>query len=105
MANIKECFRLGKVREDNRPRLIMVKATEKTVKQFLTRSKLLKQASSPLDKIFLQENLPSELNKRLADMRKKAYEHRTQNPGDTAFVKNKKLFINGQVVDEINQNF
>ena len=106
---IKDVFRIGKVNRaehsDTRPRLIMVRATEKVARQFLMKARLLKQAGTPLDKVFIQENLPPEINKKLADMRKRAYEHRSNNPDESAYVKNKKLYINGTVVEEIDQGF
>lgn len=109
VRQIKDVFRLGKVNRtdnsDNKPRLIMVRASEKVAKQFLVKSKLLKHSDSLLSKVFIQENLPPEINKKLFDMRKRAYEHRSNNPGESAYVKNKKLYINGAVVEEINQVF
>jgi len=103
--NIREAFRLGKPRLDGKPRLIMVKAPERTCRLFLSRARHLKQAPSPFSQVFLQEDLPPEASRRLAEMRKKAYEHRLENPSEEAYVKNKKLYINGSVVDEIVQNF
>ena len=103
--NIHEAFRLGKPRQDGKPRLIMVKAPERTCRLFLTKARFLRQAQAPLCNVFLQEDLPPEVNKKLIEMRRKAYEHRTKNPGEEAYVKNKKLYINGFVVEEITQNF
>ena len=105
LKDIRETFRLGKVREDGRRRLIMVKATERTCKTFLRKSRFLKQCESPLNKVFLHEDLPPAINKRLAEMRKRAYEHRTNHPNEEAFVRNNKLYLNGVVVDEITQIF
>ena len=98
--NIKNVYRLGKMRADHRPRLIMVKASEKTVNLFLRKARLLKQAGAPLNRVFVQENLPPDVSEKLASMRKRAYEHRQNHPGEEAFVKNRKLFINGTAVDE-----
>lgn len=105
IPNIRETFRLGKPRMDGKPRLMMVRTTEKTARLFLNKSRRLKEAAWPLNKVFLQEDLPREVNRKLASMRKRAYDHRSSHPGDEAFVKNKKLFINGTVVDEIDQDF
>ena len=104
-GNIKDVFRLGKPREDGKPRLMMVKTSEKIVRMFLSKSRLLKNAVCPLNKVFLQEDLPVEVNRKLAAMRKRAYEHRTKHPGEEAYVRNKKLVINGMVVEEIEQHF
>lgn len=102
---VKEAFRLGKSRPHGRCRLIMVRATEKTAKAFLRRARTLKQCEPPLNNIFLHEDLPPPVTKKLAEMRKRAYEHRTKHPNEEAFVKNKKLYVNGVVVDEVERNF
>ena len=102
MDDIKETYRFGRTRGR---RLIMVKTTEGISKQFLRRARHLKQSDAPLNQVYIQENLPAFINKRLADMRKRAFEHRKSHPGEEAFVKNKKLYLNGVVVDEISQNF
>ena len=60
--SIQEVFRLGKPRVDGKPRLIMVRTTERTTKLFLSKARLLKNATSPLNKVFLQEDLPREVN-------------------------------------------
>ena len=103
--NIKDAFRLGKVREDRKPRLILVKACERSAKLFLSNARMLKAAVNPLNRVFIQENLPPEIHVRLSDMRKRAYDHCKNFPGEQAFVRNKRLFINGVVVDEIKQSF
>lgn len=103
--SIQEVFRLGKPRDDGKPRLIMVRTTERTTKLFLSKARRLKDAAAPLNKVFLQEDLPREVNQKLASMRKRAYQHRIDNPEEEAYVKNKKLIINGAVVDEIGENF
>ena len=109
MRQVHNVFRIGRVnRADHseaKPRLIMVRATEKVAKQFLSKARLLKQSNAPLNRVYLQEDLPPEMNKQLADMRKRAYEHRMRYPGESAYVKNKKLFINGVVVEEAHQGF
>ena len=105
MINIREAHRIGKQRDDGKPRLILVKTTEMTARHFLRKSRLLKQAPTPLCRVFIQEDLPPEINNRLAEMRKRAFEYRTKNPKNEAYVKNKKLYIDGKVVDEIVQNF
>lgn len=102
--NIKDSYRLGKVR-DNGTRPILVKSSEKTTRLFLSKSKLLKDADQPLNRVFIQEDLPATANKKLADMRKRAYDHRRNHPSEKAYVKNKKLYINDVVVDEVDQNF
>ena len=89
--NIHEAFRLGRPREDGKPRLIMVKAPERVCRLFLGKARLLKHAQAPFCNVFLQEDLTPEVNKKLIEMRRKAYEHRTKNPGQEAYVKNKKL--------------
>lgn len=103
LRNIEQAFRLGKPHHNGKPRLILVKTTERTAKLFLSRSRLLKHADRPLNKVFIQENLSSEDNKKMAEMRKRAFEYRAQNPGEEAFVRNKKLFINGIIVDELSK--
>lgn len=103
--HLKDAYRIGKVREDGRPRMIFVKASEKTVKLFLSKARFLKHASYPLNRVFVQEDLPPEVNIKLAEMRKRAFEHRTNNPGQMAFVRGKKLFIDGNLVDEAKQDF
>ena len=105
LMNVKQIHRLGKPRQDGRPRLLLVRTTERTAKMFLSRSSLLRHANRPLDKVYLQENLSVEASRKLAEMRKRAFYHRANNPGDEAFVRNKKLIINGSVVDELKQNF
>lgn len=105
IPNIQYAQRLGKTRTDGKPRLIKVKSTIKAVKLFLQKARNLKTMPSPLSKVFLQEDLPMEINRRLSEMRKRAYDHRSQNPGESAFVKGKKLFINGNVVDEVKMDF
>ena len=45
------------------------------------------------------------MSRKLAELRKRAYEHRTNNPGEKAFVKDKKLYMNDMVVDEVKENF
>ena len=105
VKEVKEAFRLGKMRPNGRNRLIMVKTTEKTVKAFLRKARTLKQREAPLNKVFLHEDLPPVVTKKLAEMRKRAHEHRIQHPNEEAFVKNKKLYLNGVIVDEIAQNF
>lgn len=102
MSEVGEAYRFGKTRGR---RLIMVKTTESISKQFLRRARHLKRSDAPLNQVFVQENLPPLINKRLADMRKRAFEHRKSHPGEEAFVKNKKLYLNGVMVAEINQNF
>ena len=105
MEEVSDTFRLGNARESRGRRLIMVKTTEKTSRAFLRKARNLKNTEFLLDQVYIQENLPPLVNKRLAEMRKRAYEHRKSHPGEEAFVKNKKLFLNGIVVDEIHQNF
>ena len=103
--SFKDIRRLGKTRDDGKPRLIMVKSTERTVRLFLSKARQLKKKASPLCKVFLHEDLPAEVNKRLAEFRKRAHDHRTNFPEEDAYVRNKKLYINGDVVDEIKQDF
>lgn len=103
--SFKDIRRLGKPRDDGKPRLIMVKSTERTVRLFLSKARQLKQKASPLCKVFLHEDLPVEVNKRLAEFRKRARDHRTNFPDEDAYVRNKKLYINGSVVDDIKQDF
>ena len=105
LVNIKEVHRIGKTRQDGKPRLILVKTNEKTARLFISRARLLRFADRPLNKVFIQENLSPEENKKLAQMRKRAYDHRINYPGVEAFVRNKKLFINGNMVDEVPKNF
>ena len=105
LMHIKHAYRIGKPRTDGKPRLILVKTTEKVARLFLSRCRLLKQAGRPLNNVFVQENLSPEENKKLFELRKRAYEHRIQNPGEAAYVYNKKLIINGAVVDEVVKNF
>ena len=105
MIYMKECFRLGKPHNGDKRRLILVKANEKTVKLFLQNARRLKGAGNPLNEVYIQENLPPEMTKKLADMRKKAFEHRKSHPGEKAYVANKKLYINGTVVEEAKPNF
>ena len=105
LCNIKDAYRIGKMRDDGRSRLIMVKATESTAKQFLAKARLLKQSGSLFNQVYIQEDLPPFMNKKLAEMRKRAYDHRCNHPGEDAFVKGKKLIINGIIVDEVKQNF
>ena len=105
LAHIKHAHRMGKPRPDGKPRLILVKTTEKTARLFLSKSRHFKQAVGHMNKVFVQENLSPEENKKLFELRKRAYEHRTQNPGETAFVRNKKLMINGEVIDEVSKKF
>ena len=105
LSDIKDAYRIGKPRRDGRPRNIFVKAAEKTVKLFLVKARSLKQAPHPLNRIFIQEDLPPEVNAKLAQMRKRAYEYRTSNPGCEAFVRGKRLFIDGNVVEEVKQDF
>ena len=103
MGDIRESFRIGQNCESGRNRLIMVKATERARREFLRKARTLKNSEFPLNKVFINEDLPPAINKRLAAMRKRAYEHRTK--GEEAFVRNKKLYVNGVLVDEIPQNF
>ena len=105
VGSFKDVHRLGKARENGRPRLIAVKTSERIVKLFLSKARSLKNANHPLNTVFIQEDLPPEMNRKLAEMRKRAYEYRRDNPGEEAFVKSKKLFINGIVVDEAKSNF
>ena len=105
LMHVKHAYRIDKPRTDGKPRLILVKTTEKVARLFLSRCRLLKQAGRPLNSVFVQENLSPEENKKLFELRKRAYEHRTQNPGEVAYVYNKKLIINGAVVDEVSKNF
>lgn len=105
IRNVQDAFRLGKPRSDGKPRLILVRAPERTCSLFLRKSRLLKQAQPPLSSVYLQENLPYETRKQLMQMRRKAYVHRSEHPSDEAYVKNMKLYINGTVVEEISQNF
>ena len=42
---------------------------------------------------------------KLADMRKRAYEHCKSFPAETAYVRNKKLYVNGVVVGEVKPDF
>ena len=105
LSEVRESFRLGKVRQTKGRRLIMVRATESTAKAFLKKARMLKQCGSLLNRVYLHEDLPPMISKRLAEMRKRAYEHRSNHPNEEAYVKDKKLFINGVVVDQISQNF
>ena len=105
LIHIKGISRIGKRKEDGKPRLIAVKATENTVSQFLKNSRRLKQCDAPLNRVFLQEDLPFQVTKKLSEMRQRAYQFRTENPGKEAYVKGKRLYINGVVVDEVVQNF
>ena len=105
LVNVKEVHRIGKARGDGKPRLILVKTNEKTARLFISRARLLRFADRPLNKVYIQENLSPDENKKLAEMRKRAFDHKVSNPGDEAFVRNKKLFINGNIVDEVPKNF
>jgi len=105
LDQVKDAYRIGKARADGKPRLVMVKAPEKIVKEFLFKSRLLKHADRPLCSVFIQENLPPELVEKLATMRKRAYDHRINFPHEEAFVKGNKLFINGNIIDEFKSNF
>lgn len=105
LIRIKAINRIGKKRDNGNPRLIAVRATENTVTQFLRRSRHLKQCDAPLNRVFLQEDLPTHVSKKLSEMRQRAYQFRTDNPGGEAYVKGKRLYINGVVVDEVTQNF
>ena len=67
--------------------------------------RVISRVHSPHWTVFLQDDLPFEVNKRLAEMRKQAFDHRSQNPGESAYVKNMKLYINNVVVDEIKLDF
>ena len=75
----------------------MVKTSERVARLFLSKARLLKKAETLLCNVFLQEDLLPEINKKLIDMRRKAYEHRMKNPGEEAYMKDKKLYINGFV--------
>lgn len=101
MDEVTETFRLGNSRESRGRRLILVKTTEKTSKAFLRKARNLKQCGFPLNQVYVQENLPPLMNKRLGEMRKRAYEHRKNHPDEEAYVKNKKLYVNGVVVEEV----
>ena len=90
---VKEAFRLGKNRPHGGCRLIMVRATEKTAKAFLRRARTLKQCESPLNKIYIHEDLPPPVTKKLAEMRKRAYEHRMNHPNEEAFVKKQDVVL------------
>ena len=105
LVRVKEACRIGRRRDDGKPRLIMVKACENTVSQFLRKSSQLKQCEAPLNRVFLQEDLPPHVTKKLSEMRQRAYQFRAENPGEEAYVKGKRLYIKGVVVDEIGQNF
>ena len=56
---------------------------------------MLKQCGASLKYVYLHEDLPPAIIKRLAEMRKRAYGHRRKHPEEAAFVKNKKLYIDG----------
>ena len=71
VPNIQDAFRLGRPRQDGKPRPILVKTVEKTTKLFLSKSRLLKQATHSLSRVYLREDLPPEVNKKLAEMRKR----------------------------------
>lgn len=103
--NIQNIQRLGKVRSDGKPRVMKIKANAETSRLFLQNARKLKFAPSPLNKVFLQADLPIEVNRRLAEMRKRAYDHRKDHPDDSAYVKNMKLYINDVIVDEIKLDF
>lgn len=98
---VKDVHRIGKPREDGSARVLLVKADEKTVKRFLMNARFLKNAPHPLNRVFVQEDLPPEVNRKIAEMRKRAYEYRASNPGKTAFVRGKRLYIDGNLVDEV----
>ena len=103
--NIQNIQRLGKVTSDGKPRLMKVKSNANTSKLFLQNARKLKNAPWPLNKVFLQADLPIEVNRRLAEMRKRAFGHRNDYPDESAYVKNLKLYINDVVVDEIKLDF
>lgn len=82
----------------------MVKATEKTSRAFRRRARILKQSESHLTNVYIQQGLPPAINKRLTEM-KHVYKYRMKYSGEEAFVKNKKLYMSGMMVDEFVQDF
>ena len=102
---IKDVHRIGKPREDGRARALLINADEKTVKCFVMNARFLKDAPHPLNRVFVQEDLPLEASKKMAEMRKSTFEYRSRNPGRTAFVRGKRLFIDGNLVDEVKLGF
>ena len=92
-------FRLGRgTRADGKPRHILVKNYHRA--QDVLRNAKRLRASPDFINIYVDRDLSAEKTKELATLRKRAFEWKRDNPGDTAYVKGNRLFINGVPADD-----
>ncbi len=86
-------FRLGKqVTSGGRPRPILVKDLDQA--QVIIRNAKKLRQNPDYKNVFIDRDLPVEIAKASANLRKRAYEWRRDNPSDNAYVKRGVLFIN-----------
>lgn len=86
-------FRLGKqITSGGRPRPILVKDLDQA--QVIIRNAKKLRQNPAYKKVFIDRDLPVEIAKATANLRKRAYEWRRDNPADNAYVKRGVLFIN-----------
>ena len=86
-------FQLGKqVTPGGRPRPILVKNVEQA--QVIIRNARKLRQNNDFQNVYIDRDLPTELAKATANLRKRAYEWRRDHPTETAFVKRGVLFIN-----------
>ena len=100
-VDVQSCFRLGKPRNDNSPRPILVKSTDTCASNILRSAKKLKVADVAFRKVFIDRDYPPEMVTALGRLRKKAYDHRQANPNSRTSIRNGKLFIDDVLVDEV----
>ena len=103
-TTIISAFRIGKLRDNSsRPRNILVKLNNQEASNLITSNgKKLRAAGSEFDKVYIDRDYPPDIAKSLSELRKKAFEWRRDHPGEPAYVKSGKLYINGVVNAEIN---
>ena len=97
---VKDVFRLGAPRSDGSSRPVLVKANRTVSFNMVSNGKKLRQHSQ-YSKIYIDRDLPPSIAKALGALRKRAFEWRRDNPGDTAYVKGGQLFINDVVIDQV----
>ena len=86
-------FRLGKqVTSGGRPRPILVKDLDQA--QVIIRNAKKLRQNPDYKNVFMDRDLPVEIAKTSANLRKRAYKWRRDTPSDNAYVKRSVLFIN-----------
>lgn len=99
-SSVKSAFRIGNV-VDGRPRLIMVKATRDFSFKMVSNGKKLRNAGDSFKGVYVDRDLPPETAKAVGLLRKRAYDYRIAHPGEPAYVKGGKLYINNVLADEV----